>query len=116
MAYKRATWIVLAAAIALAVLPINAQTGCPTIPQGWKPAMRVDFWYTSQGSRLMEYNAFKALKNSSGQLFADPAHLKQFKFATVPTNMQPRHGKRTPIQKACLSVLLSIKIHRVRNT
>jgi hypothetical protein len=99
MAYKRATWILFAAAIALAVVPVNAQTGCPTIPQGWKPAMRVDFWYTSQGSRLMEYNAFKSLKTSSGQLFADPGYLKQFKFATVPDQYAAAAWKAYPDSK-----------------
>jgi len=64
------------AILASAVSPGRTQPTNPATPpvtyaeQGWSAADRDSFYTTSQGSRLMPYACFKALRRPDGQPFA----------------------------------------------
>jgi cytochrome c5 len=65
---------------AMAVTPaLAADPRCPS--QGWNEQRRIEFWYTTQGSRLMERKAFEELMTEDGKIkFSSPENLTKFKF------------------------------------
>lgn len=61
------------------------------LDQGWSPAEATDFYFHTQGSRLLPYDWFLALERpDGGGRFADPDHLDRFGYLTQrPSRANP---------------------------
>ncbi len=71
------------------------QNGCSSIDldQGWSRSQSEEFWFTSQGSRLMPYSWFLALEvasPASQALFRDRSNMERFGYIWVgPSALNP---------------------------
>jgi hypothetical protein len=84
MEYKGANWLGIAAVLVASVAPVEAQRSCPDFKQVWDEPTKVLFWYTSQGSRVLDYKVFRALQVAGGgsAKFAD--RLDRFGYIRMP--------------------------------
>ncbi len=74
-----------------------APVGVPSfLSQGWSPAEREAFWFTSQGSRVLSYDIFKGLEQADSEdLFRSAANMRRF--GTIPWPVTPRNPDGLPI-------------------
>ena len=59
--------------------------------QGWTPVQSEEFWFTSQGSRLMPYSWFLALEVpdlARQTLLKDPSNMERYGYISVPPSAQ----------------------------
>ena len=69
----------------VANLPITPEVGAvperQTLDQGWSDQVRMDFWYTSQGSRIVPYTWFTWLEQKDSQeLFRTAEHMELLRY------------------------------------
>ena len=65
------------------------------LDQGWNQSQREDFWFTSQGSRLMPYTWFLALEvgaPTSQILFHDRANMDRYGYIAAPASARNPDG------------------------
>jgi hypothetical protein len=66
------------------------------LSQGWSPAEREAFWFTSQGSRVLSYDIFKGLEQADSEdLFRSAANMRRF--GNIPWPVTPRNPDGLPI-------------------
>ncbi len=65
--------------------PAPAESPYVTLQQGWSQSVQERFWFTSQGSHLVQYSWFLALEVAdSEQLFSDPSHMREYGYIPFP--------------------------------
>jgi mono/diheme cytochrome c family protein len=67
-----------AALVGWAVTAARAADPTVFLDQGWSKERRELFYFTPQGSRIIPYAWFRAIENTEGGLFADPANLVRY--------------------------------------
>lgn len=64
-----------------------------TLEQGWNDKTRMDFWYTSQGSRIIPYNWFAWLEQAdSTDLFRSSEHMEKLRYLPMSASKQNAAG------------------------
>src|SRR4051794_12970853 len=57
------------------------------LDQGWSPAEREAFWFTSQGSRILSYDIFVGLERADGpELFGTSRSLAAYGYIPAPAS------------------------------
>ncbi|HEY2387080.1 MAG TPA: di-heme-cytochrome C peroxidase [Candidatus Binatia bacterium] len=57
------------------------------LPQNWDAATREQFWFTSQGSRVIPYAWFLALEQDDGSPFRSDAHMDALRYIPAPKSL-----------------------------
>ena len=85
-------------ALAALVLVLTARTAAqPTdLKQGWYDGQKDQFWFTSQGSRLLPYSWFLNLEQATSTMkFRDPENMRRLGY--IPTAKSTRNQDALPI-------------------
>jgi hypothetical protein len=63
------------------------------LPQGWSQQLRENFWFTSQGSRILPYSWFTWLEQPNSQeLFRDAKHFELLRYLPAKSSADNRSG------------------------
>lgn len=63
------------------------------LPQAWSPQTRMDFWFTSQGSRIIPYSWFTWLEQADNEkLFRSAEHMESLRYLPMPASKQNPSG------------------------
>lgn len=66
------------------------------LDQGWSPALSMRYYFTDQGTQLIDYNLFTGIEQEySDKLFVDPQHMATYRY--LPQKPSPENPDGLPV-------------------
>ena len=86
-------WLPAVLAVVLAAGGEASAADYDYLEQGWNPAEREEFYFTTQGSQLIPYEWFKALEQADNdQPFREDPHMDRLRFITQRASQRNPDG------------------------